>query len=86
MRKLPLIVVEWDDITTHTGWEYEDKDCTDYVLHCVSVGWQVKSNRKYLVISPMRSYYQNLKRSKCDDRQIIPRGCITKIRRIEEGV
>jgi len=83
MPKLPLIVVEWDDITTDRGWEYEDEDCTGHSIHCISVGWQVKSNRKYLVISPMRGFFQSRKLSKCDDRQIIPRGCITNIRRLE---
>ena len=83
MRKLPLIVVEWNDITTHSGWEWDDKSYSGKVLHCVSVGWKLKSSRGFLEITPMRSGWEGSKHSKCDDRQIIPRGCITKIRRLE---
>jgi len=83
MRKLPLLVVEWDDICTHSGWEWDDEDCSDFVTHCISVGWKVKSTRKYLQLSPMRSEFKYSKRSKCDDRQIIPRGCIIGVRRLE---
>ena len=83
MRKLPLLVVEWNDISTHGGWEYDDVDLSKYAFYCVSVGWRVKSTRQYLQISPMRSSRVGSKYSKCDDRQIIPRGCIRSIRRIE---
>lgn len=77
MKKRPLLLVEWDDITTDRGWEDEESDCTNPAAHCVSVGWQLKSNRRYLVITAMRSH------GSCNDRQIIPRGCIRSIRRIE---
>jgi len=77
MKKKPLLLVEWDDIVTDRGWEDEEDDCTGGSAHCVSVGWQLKSNRKNLVITPMRSH------GHCNDRQIIPRGCIRNIRRLE---
>jgi len=83
MRKLPLIVVEWDDITTHSGWEYDDEDMSKHCLACVSVGWKVKSSKGYLQISPVRSGWSGSRYSKCDDRQIIPKGCIKSIRRLE---
>lgn len=83
MRKLPLLVVEWDDISTLAGWEYDDEDKSKEVLHCVSVGWKVKSSRQYLQLSPMRSAYVHSRRSKCCDRQLIPRGCIRSIRKVE---
>lgn len=83
MRKLPLIIVEWDDISTHSGWYYDDEDLSKNVCHCISVGWKVKSNRKYLQISPIREQWIGSRRSKCDDRQLIPRGCIRSIRRLE---
>ena len=79
MRKLPLLVVEWADITTHRGWHREDEDVGNKVCHCVSVGWKVKSSREYLQLSPMRD-----DRGYCDDRIIIPRGCIRNIRRLAE--
>lgn len=83
MRKLPLIIVEWDDITTDTGWGYDDEDKSSEHLGCISVGWKVKSNRRFLQITPMRSHWHGSKYSKCSDRQIIPRGCIKSIRRLE---
>ena len=78
MRKLPLIVVEWEDITTDPGWASDKGDYAKYVSHCTSVGWRLKSTRKHRVLTPMRD-----DGSRCDDRQIIPRGCIKSIRRLE---
>lgn len=78
MKKRPLLVVEWDDITTDNGWKSEDKDYADLIVHCYSVGWKLKSNRRNLVISNMRSDDGG-----CDKREIIPRGCIRSIRRLE---
>ena len=78
MKKRPLLIVEWDDITTSTGWRNEEDDRSERVCHNASVGWKVKSSRKFLQITPMRD-----DQGMCDDRQIIPRGCITSIRRVE---
>jgi hypothetical protein len=78
MRKRPLIVVEWDDITTNTDWDKEDIDHTKDALSCISVGWRLKSTNKHLVLTPMRT-----KDGRCNDRQIIPKGAIRSIRRIE---
>jgi len=78
MRKKPLVVVEWDDTSTNTGWDEDGEDYTKEALGCVSVGWKIKSNRKHLVITPMRT-----KDGRCNDRQVIPCGCITNIRRLE---
>lgn len=77
MRKLPLLIVEWDDVTSDSGWRDDSKDFTGRVSHCVSVGWKLKSNHHHIVLTPMRDSFDQ-----CDDRQIIPRGCITNIRRI----
>jgi len=79
MRKLPLIVIEWEDTLTHTGgWEHVDK-----VRECITnphwaVGWKVKSTRRTLHITPMVS-----NDNRCDDVVMIPRGCIRSIRRLE---
>lgn len=78
MRKRPLLVVEWDDITTSHPWVDEDENHVEKALHCTSVGWKLKSGRKHLVITPMRA-----ENNDCGDRQIIPRGAIRNIRRIE---
>lgn len=78
MRKLPLLVIEWEDIETDTEWHGEHEVVISHKEPYRSVGWRVKSNKKTLQISPMRDPY-----GKCSDRQIIPRGCIKSIRRLE---
>lgn len=79
MRKLPLIVVEWDDTTTDGKWESDKVNCSSEITACVSVGWKLKSNRKHIIITPMRDVSYN----RCTDRQIIPKGCVKSIRRLE---
>jgi len=78
MRKRPLIVVEWDDISSYSSWgiEKESKDWTP--LRCVSVGWKMPSGKKHLTMASTRS-----EGKQCTDRQVIPKGCIIKIRRLE---
>ena len=78
MRKLPLVIVEWDDTSTHTKWCKEDREHTEDASHCVSVGWRLSSSREHIVLTPMRD-----KEGWCSDRQIIPRGCITSITKIK---
>lgn len=79
MRKRPLIVVEWEDIAAHTSWIKEDSEPEESdTIHCVTVGWQIKSNRRTLIIASTRT-----EDKKCTDRTAIPRGCIRKIRRLE---
>ena len=79
MKKRPLIVVEWEDITSLRSWVDEDGDYTKEGLVCFSVGWKLKSNRRNLVISSSRTPETRL----VSDRQVIPCGCIKNIRRIE---
>ncbi len=78
MRKLPLVVVEWEDTSTHGAWKGEADDFTSEIEPCVSVGWKLKSTRKHLRITAMRTIG-----GACNDRQSIPRGCIKNIRRLE---
>lgn len=77
MRKLPLIVVEWDDTTSSGNWK-DEKECGHSPTHCVSVGWKVTADRRFVTITTMRDG-----ESLCNDRQTIPRGCIRSIRRLE---
>jgi len=78
MRKLPLLLVEWDDCVTDSRWQDVNTESGIHTNPAYSVGWRVKSNKRYLVISPMRD-----STDKCDDRINIPRGCIKSIRRLE---
>ena len=78
MRKRPLILVEWEDITGNYGWEDESADFAKKVITVSTTGWQLKSDRKHLVITSSRT-----SKKECDDRSIIPRGCIKKITRLQ---
>jgi hypothetical protein len=78
MKKRPLIIVEWDDISTHVSWVDEEEANKIDALKCISVGWKLKSDKKYLKITPMRASNRD-----CSDVQTIPRGCIHKIRKLE---
>lgn len=77
-RKLPLIEVEWMDTTTYTGWDSDKDDYSEEGLLCRSVGWQLKSSRNSIVITPMRN-----EDKRCNDRQIIPRACVVSIRKLQ---
>lgn len=77
MKKRPLIVVEWDDTCSDTGWEKETKR-SDTAIKSISVGWRLPNSGRDIVLTPMRNEFDN-----CNDRQIIPRGCIKSIRRLE---
>lgn len=77
MRKLPLIVVEWNDTCTSSSWKLEE-DCKHIEMKCVSVGWKLRSGRKFLTLTATRDGEDG-----CNDRQTIPRGCIRSIRRLE---
>ena len=77
MKKLPLIVVEWEDATSKHSWE-DERDADFKIKSSFSVGWQLKTDRKYLLLTRQREtdgYYA--------DRLKIPRGCIKSIKRLE---
>ena len=71
-----LVLVEWDDTITHHGWK-EYKDIEIAPEPCLSVGWVLKSDKKSLTLSAMKS------KDGCAERQIIPRGCIRSIRKLD---
>lgn len=82
MRKRQLLLIEWDDIITHSGWEEAEESLEPIINPHYSVGWRVKSNgRKYISITPMRD-----NSDRCDDRQTIPKGCIRKITKLDDGI
>lgn len=78
MRKLHLVEVEWEDSTSSGRWVSEkDAEVTPAQVH--TVGWQLKRNRKYILLITQRDETYN----ECSDRIRIPRGCIKSIRKIE---
>ncbi len=78
MRKLPLVIVEWEDTTSSHKWaEEKESDVQTALIH--TVGWRLKGGRKYILLSSQRDFTYN----ECSDRVKIPRGCIKSIRRVE---
>ncbi len=78
MRKLPLVVIEWEDTTSDRRWESEkNADVKTALIH--TVGWRLKSDRKYYLLTTQRDTTHR----ECSDRIKIPRGCIKSIRVIE---
>ena len=78
MRKLHLVEIEWEDTTSKHDWADEKgADIQTAIIH--SVGWRLRSNRKYLLLATQRDFTYG----ECSDRIKIPRGCVKSIRRIE---
>ncbi len=79
MRKRALLIVEWDDIAGYKNWRYEDDLEGTRATPCITVGWKMKSDNKVLRIASTRSTI-----NECVDLQVIPKGCIRSIRKIEQ--
>lgn len=77
-NKRSLIIVEWEDTCTIASWDSDDKAKNDSPLQSQSVGWRLPSPKNVVVLTAMRNEGGN-----CTGRQIIPRGCIKSIRRLE---
>lgn len=77
MKRYPLVAIEWDDTITHSGW-IDWKDLKDCIIPCQSVGWKIKSDRRSITLSAMKS------KDGCAARQVIPMGCIRSIRELDE--
>jgi len=75
--KRELIEVEWDDISGGSSWDDVERDYTDDLVHCKTLGYKLKSNKKTLVIASTIT-----EKERCCDRTVIPRSVITSIRRI----
>lgn len=78
MKKRQLLLVEWKDITTHRAYKDESEAGEIDPVKAISVGWKLRAKRGYLAITSMR--FDN---GECGDRQIIPKDCITNIKRLE---
>lgn len=78
MEKRPLVVVEWDDVSSYSGWELE-KDALEKEkpFRAKMVGWQIRRNKDLLVVATAFSD------DECNGRRYIPGGCIRSIRRLE---
>ncbi len=79
VKKRPLVVVEWEDTTSSSGWDYEEDRYNDPTAVIFTVGWQIKSHRDRLILSSQHNKRDN----QIGGTWVIPRGCIKSIRRLE---
>ena len=77
MRKRQLVEVEWDDIAGGSNWDDTSKDYTNDIIHCKTVGYLLKSNRKTIVVASTIS-----EKDRCCDRTVIPRNVVKSIKRL----
>ena len=77
MRNRELVLVEWDDICGGVDWDDANRDYTDGLIKCKTVGYKLKSNRKTLVVASTLSG-----RDRCTDRTVIPRSVVKSIKRL----
>lgn len=78
MRKKPIVIVDWEDTTSHHSWEKE-KDADFTISMCHSIGWRLKSSSRYILLAQQMDetgYFT--------DRVKIPKGCIESIRKLNE--
>lgn len=78
MKKLLLVEVKWDDISGQSGWDTPENVKKTEPVACITVGWQVKSTAKKLILVSTQSDNKTY-----SDRNTIPKGCVKSIRRIE---
>ncbi|MCH7793410.1 MAG: hypothetical protein IID31_14160 [Planctomycetes bacterium] len=81
MKTYPIYRVQWDDIQSSGGWY--DKDALDEagVAHCESVGYLVYRDRKVIKLASIVEYE---KTRDAGYIHAIPRGCVTKMWRIDK--
>jgi len=71
---MKIVVVEWADSTTSTGWE-NDPDLE--LCICETVGYLAKKTREKVVLIQSISDGNNV-----DNKFAIPRGCIKSIKEL----
>lgn len=67
----PLVVIQWSDIKSSAGWEYEENAKQDKPAICISIGWLLEKNRTNIVIA------SDFGEGEWGSRTTIPRGVIT---------
>lgn len=78
MRKRPLLLIEWDDVSSWSGWESIDKYKGYKPARAKMVGWRIHGDRQNIVIA---SALDN--DDCCNGVRVIPRGCIRSMRELE---
>ena len=80
MKKRPLVLVEWEDISGTSTWSSEEEIQKDAKpIFCQTVGWRLPSkNKRVINIVATRT-----EQGDASDRTTLPRGCVRSIRRLE---
>lgn len=55
----PLVLIYWEDITSHSQWEEISEIKKSKTAICCSVGWLVESNKDTVVIMSDYSFEQD---------------------------
>jgi len=79
MKKRSLIVVEWYDVSSFSGWmPVKDSLQEEHPFEAVMVGWELGKNKEYITLATAFTEDEE-----SNGRRCIPRGCIKSIRRLE---
>lgn len=78
MQKRSLWLVEWEDPSGISRWSDEKTMDKIEPIICQSVGWRVKAPKGHIQVAASRS-----STGQCADSNLIPKGCVKSIRRIE---
>lgn len=78
MKKYPLVIIEWDDVGTVSGWENIKESQQLKPFRAKTVGWEIHKDKENIVLATALDNDGD-----CNGRRVIPRGCIRGIRRIE---
>lgn len=79
LRKLPLVEVTWKDASGNSRWQTLEEAAQSDLIECRTSGRIVSRNAKKLVLcSTINS------NGTVNDTTTIPRGWVTKVRRLKE--
>lgn len=78
MKKYPLVIIEWDDVSSTGGWESIKESQQLKPFRAKMVGWAIHKDRENIVIA---TAFDN--DEECNGRRVIPRGCVRGIRKLE---
>lgn len=73
-----IIEIEWDDTVTHSMWILQDEAKAKLLCRCKTVGYFLNEDEQAIRLSCTIQFEDKPER----DLTVIPRGCITKIRKL----
>lgn len=76
---MKLVKVDWEDITSNSGWRDKEGVSELKIWQCSTVGWLVVKTPKTITLCSSKGG-KNL----WNDHNVIPKGCIRKITPLKE--